>query len=838
MRRLALGISLTALVTLVLELALTRVFDVILMPNMGYMVITCAVFAFGLAGLYTTIWPLRDRGPGGSVLSLLSAVFAVAVVALLPALNLLPFDWDRLGEAPAAQAAAFFAMYVVLVIPFFVAGLILTTAFSRYARAIQTLYAWDLAGAAIGCVLLIPFLPVIGPGGILFLVASLALVASALFAARTGWSAAALGAAAVSAALPYTLPRRALDFREHIDKRGVEVAQKEGKIEFSRWDPISKIDVIRIRAEVGHNADTVLVSNAHWHVAYDGGEQSTNLFKFDGDFARLRSDLDRGAPGAVLENFWQRGVLASHYLKRDTGAHVLIFGSAGGQETKAALTYGASRVDAVEMVGTVVDLVTGPYSKAIGDIFHDPRVRVQVAEGRSVLRASPERYDIIQIFSNFTSSSISNGSGSITPAYLQTVEAYEEYFTHLTPTGVLHINHGVYPRMITTAALAWRRLGRTDFRRHVLVFERTDRIDYLPTMLIKMTPWTDAEVRELDRFFSMDSLAEGPRHLVEDPLDPAHSVLSDDFYSGAFPPSLAARMTWRATPVTDDNPFFHFYRKQLTRLRPDSAAFASVSVAGVLNAELKRGRIPLDLIHLAVSGVAAILFAGLAIGLPLVLAPVGRQRWRGRPAAMGYFACLGAGFIMLELVLIQLFRKLIGSPLYTYSTVIFTLLLAAACGSRLSAALRVSPERRWKVPFIGVLAVGLLLLIGHDAIIQAMLSEPLRIRILAGALAIFPLGLFLGMPFPLGILWVERRPAGAVAWAWGLNGIFTVLGGVATAVLAMAMGFRATVGIGLAIYAVAFGLFAAMRAAESAPVFEEARKMAPPAVPTAAAAAG
>lgn len=822
MRRLALGISLTALVTLVLELALTRVFDVILMPNMAYMVITCAVFAFGLAGLYTTIWPLRDRGPAGSVLALLATLFAVAALALLPALNLLPFDWDHLADSPRSQAAAFFAMYAALVIPFFLAGLILTTAFSRHARAIQTLYAWDLAGAAIGCVLLIPFLSAIGPGGILFLVASLALVASALFATRPLWRASVLVAALCAAVVPYLLPAHALEFREHIDKRGVEVAQRAGKIEFSRWDPISKIDVIPIHDTVGHDADSVLISNAGWHVAYDGGQQSTNLFRFSGDFAHLRSDLDRGAPGAVLENFWQRGVLASHYVRRDTGSHVLIFGSAGGQETKAALTYGAAKVDAVEMVGTVVELGTGRYSKVIGDIFHDPRVRVHVGEGRSFLRASPERYDIIQIFSNFTTSSISNGSGSISPAYLQTTEAYEEYFSHLTPGGVLHVNHQVYPRMITTAALAWRRLGRTDFRRHVVVFERPDRLDYLPTMLIKMEPWTEAEVRDLQQFFAMDVPGEGPRRLVENPLDPAHSALSDAFYSGAFPPRLAANMAWRATPVTDDNPFFYNYRKRLAKLRPDAAGFLSPSVAGILNAELKRGWVPLDLIHLVVVGAASILFTALSIGLPLLLAPVGRQRWPGRPAAMGYFACLGAGFIMLELVLIQLFMKLIGSPLYTYSTVIFTLLFAAGLGSQLSAALRLGEEHWWGLPFVGVLATGLFLLAGHEAIIHAMLAQPLPLRVLAGAAAIFPLGLFLGMPFPLGILWVERRPQGAVAWAWGLNGVFTVVGGVATAVLAMAFGFRVTVMIALAIYGVAFGLFAAMRAAEAALASEKA----------------
>jgi spermidine synthase len=107
----------------------------------------------------------------------------------------------------------------------------------------------------------------------------------------------------------------------------------------------------------------------------------------------------------VNENFWQIGVLASHYLKRDTDHSALIIGSAGGQETKAALIYGATYVDAVELVPTVVDLATGAYSPYIGDIFHNPAVHPHAGEGRSFIRSSNRKYDIIQIYSNHTRAS-------------------------------------------------------------------------------------------------------------------------------------------------------------------------------------------------------------------------------------------------------------------------------------------------------------------------------------------------------------------------------------------------------------------------------------------------
>jgi hypothetical protein len=72
------------------------------------------------------------------------------------------------------------------------------------------------------------------------------------------------------------------------------------------------------------------------------------------------------------------------------------------------------------------------------------------------------------------------------------------------------------------------------------------------------------------------------------------------------------------------------------------------------------------------------------------------------------------------------------------------------------------------------------------------------------SLLIFPLGFFLGMPLPLGILAIADQPRGAVAWAWGLNGLFTVIGGLASVVLGITLGFQATLIVALALYALAF----------------------------------
>jgi hypothetical protein len=804
MRRVV-GISLTAISTLVLELALARAFEVILVPNVAYMVITCAVFGYGLAGLYLAVRP-PPPATAERLVPWYATSAAAATLALRPLINLLPVDFNQIAAAPVTQVAAFTALYLALLVPFFLSGLILVTLFSRYGSDIRRLYCWDLLGAGLGCLLVIPLMPAIGPGGILLLVAGLLLGASALFSRNRRRATAAFAGASVLAILGFVLPPARLELRQHTEKRNVKAAQAAGRIEFSRWDPVAKIDVIAEPVDATRGLAGRPISR--WHVAYDGGLMSSYFFPFDGDYAGLRQRIDNGTPGATGDNYWQRTVLASHRVKRDTGANVLVIGSGGGQETKAALMYGASHVDAVELVSTVVELGRTRYADAIGNIFHDPRVDAYVGEGRSFLRASDAQYDIIQLFSSFSPSALAAGYGAMQPVYLQTTDAYREYFTHLTPDGVLQVNFAVYPRMVATAALAWRQLGRTDFHRHVLVFESIQ--PALPTLLIKMQPWQPAEVADLKAFLDSDSLDRGVR-LVVNPVGHDHNFLSEDFFTGYFPKAFDARLAYRAGPTADDRPFYLQLRKRIAPVALDSAGFVNQSVADLLNGQLKRDWVPMDLLHMFVTGAVSLLFMLATIAVPARYATIGRRPWIGKVPTLIYFGCLGAGFIMLELVLIQLFMKLVGYPLYTYSAVIFVLLLAAGLGSLSSEALGIRPERRWWWPFAGVLTCGALLLLTHPVVVHAFLAAPLLIRLLAAGALIFPLGFFLGMPFPLGILVAGRLPEGAVAWAWALNGVCTVAGGLVTSALAIWLGFRATIVVGLAIYALAFAVFTTLR---------------------------
>jgi hypothetical protein len=788
-RRVGIAIFLISLGAMAVELSMIRVFDFILTRNLSFLIISAALFSLGLAGIYLSLYFRPDRGRELQFLARLAAFFAFSVLLLQPGLNALPFDPLKLHSRPVVELALLLGIYLLLCLPFFLCGLFFAFIFSVYSEKVGSLYAMDLAGAASGAAVILPSFAIIGPGGVLAASAACAFCASAVLSNSRRGRVVFLVLTAVAVVISFWVPPGGNDFLQRYGKGeqlsgGVKEAQKLGTIEYSVWDPVSRIDVLP-----GINQK---------QVAYDGGAQATTLFKFDGDFEQLRNMLTK----SVYRYFWNRGVLAAHYFKSGSGSRVLVIGAGGGQEVKAALLYGASSVDAVEMVGSVVDLASRRYGDYIGGIFSRPDVHFIKGEGRTFLQSGNKKYDIIQIYSNHTTSSLAAGSGAMDVSYLLTAEAFRAYFKHLRPGGVLQINFPLYPRLVTTAALAWAESGRIDFKSHVLVYQRDPRIeaDLKPTFLVKMTPWTPKDVRRMDDFFSADFGERVGWVKAEDPLNQGKSFLPNGFYVSPLSLRLEELAPYRISPATDDRPFFKFVRKSFGVLAPDPAKFADGAVAGFLNARRFLG-LPADVFHLVILGLLSI-----GVAFPAALAPLlasGRVRtvWTGKWSTIAYFSLLGAAFIVIELVLIQKCMKVIGYPLDDYSAVMIALLFSAGCGSYTSS--RIAVGSTWKFVFPAILVSGLCFLAVFPVVSEVAMRWSITARIAASMAMIMPFGFFLGMPFPLGIRALSCHGTEAVAWAWGMNGLSTVVGGLVSAVFSMLFGFEITIVFALGLYVLA-----------------------------------
>ena len=162
------------------------------------------------------------------------------------------------------------------------------------------------------------------------------------------------------------------------------------------------------------------------------------------------------------------------------------------------------------------------------------------------------------------------------------------------------------------------------------------------------------------------------------------------------------------------------------------------------------------------------------------------------PSVVSYFAyflALGVGFMFIEISFVQSFVLFLGSPTHALSVTIFALLLFSSVGSFVSTRFAGRPE--WAIRRLTI-AIALLVVtyaVGLERIFDAFLHLDFPLRVLIAIAAQLPIGLTLGMFMPLGIACVAREHARLVPWAWGINGIGSVVGTTLAVVLAMAWGF-------------------------------------------------
>jgi hypothetical protein len=256
----------------------------------------------------------------------------------------------------------------------------------------------------------------------------------------------------------------------------------------------------------------------------------------------------------------------------------------------------------------------------------------------------------------------------------------------------------------------------------------------------------------------------------------------------------AASYPYDISPVSDAAPFFwHFARFR------DAWFGATDADDSVYDPEDAKGERVLGTVLLFAAA-----FGGSFLLLPVWLA---RDAWRGmpqKPSVLAYFAALGLGFMFYEVCVIQRFTLFLGYPTYSLTVTLFALLVFSGIGSLWSE--RFQGRARGALP---CLLLGLALFtswtdLGAPALLDRFAGSSLAVRVALATLSLAPLGLMLGCFMPLGLGVVSRLGASSreyVAWAWAVNGFFSVVSSVLATLLSMSWGFGTVLWLALAVYA-------------------------------------
>ncbi len=774
------GLGLTSFAAMLLELALTRLFSVILFYHFAFLAISIALLGLGAGGVFAYLLKKRLAGLGTrklaawlGVANAIMVVIVLEVVLHVPvALNVTRTNFRRLTE-----------LYVAAAVPFFLTGFLFSVVFARETWRVTRLYGADLTGGALACLAVVPLLNWIG-GPNTILAAGLVMALAALI-----WSESSRESGLSTLLI---LALIALITANH-SNRLIDVVYAKGVFrdrawtEFARWNALSRVEVDRQGQAkaivIDADASTYIMNCdlAHWR----GSEWEHALMS---------------APPALANVLRPHGEFA-------------IIGPGGGVDVLRAVANGSPSVTGIEINPIIADtIMRGRYADYSMHLYDRPDVHIHVTDGRSYLRSTPQRFDVVQMTLVDTWASTAAGAFALSENNLYTVEAFREYFEHLKPDGMIAITRWEFRqprealRVVAVAMEALHRSGVMHPERNFIVASQGPlNEDGIPVVVLaKKTAFSVEEEAAVQEHFarypqiSSILLPSQPQTGSNQGSNPfAGLIASNDPYG------FARGYAYNVAPVTDNAPFFFFTLKARQIL-------GERGVQQAMDWKVNLGVLVLIAV-LAISALAVLIF---------LILPLAVKGGRQSPLPLLYFVAIGLGYILVEIAFIQRFVLFLGHPTYALTVVIFLLMLSSGMGSLLSRRWLRSPRRVWIPIVLVILALAAsVFLLPH--LLESWVRLAFSFRLVISGLLLAPLGLAMGMPFPAGLRALSGKFVGGLAgdaaaensveWAWSMNAGASVLGSVLAIMIAIQCGLNATLGCGAAAYILALLLLPLVR---------------------------
>jgi spermidine synthase len=771
------GLALTSFAALLLELALTRLFSVVLFYHFAFLAISIALLGLGAGGVCAYLLKTRLAGTDTRALAArLCITNSVVVLVMLEIVLHVPValqvSWANFGRLTA--------LYLAAAVPFGLTGLLLAIVFARQTRQIPRLYGADLGGGALACLAVVPLLNWVGgPNVILVAGAAMAVAATIWAEARSLRRNAALLALALLALIGANYSGRLIDV---VYAKGM--FRDPAQVEFARWNALSRVEVDR------KGGAKVIVIDA-----------DANTFIMNAELSRWH------------DTEWERDLMAAPpalaNVLRPHGEFAII-GPGGGVDVLRAVANGSPSVTGIEINPIIATTIMRErYADYSQHLYQRPDVHIQVTDGRSFLRSTPQQFDVVQMTLVDTWASTAAGAFALSENNLYTVEAFREYFNHLRPDGMVAITRWEFQhprealRVVAVAMEALHRLGVANpARNFIVVSQGSLDEDGIPVVVLaKKTGFTPAELEAVTTQMN-DYPDLEPLYL---PSDPGQNPFSDLIASND-PYAFARSYAYNVSPVTDNAPFFFF------TLKPGQI-LGERGLRGGIDWKVNLGVLVLLLV-LVISGIAVLAF----LVLPLAL---GSRKKRHSPLPLLYFVAVGLGYILVEIAFIQRFVLFLGHPTYALTVVIFLLMLSSGAGSLFSRLWLPRTALGW-VPLVLVIVTLLADVFFLPSRLAALVGMDFGYRLLVSGVLLIPLGFVMGMPFPTGLrafaaLPPPELPAGqrasenAVEWAWAMNAAASVLGSVLAMVIAIQFGLTVTLACGTAAYLLALLLMPTLR---------------------------
>lgn len=674
---------------------------------------------------------------------------------------------------PASRLNNLLFLVLLGALPYLFGGIFFAFVFKFWPERANRSYFFNLVGSSLGCLGLIWVLNASGDAALTVLfIAGLALLGSA-FLLRGRITSHSLLFTIFLALLLSSVPLRSqlFPFHPHPKKalgRILKNPRIESDLEWSRWGYLGRLDILKPGKGIenlgfgGGEAVERLINH---------GCQFRYLFASGGNWSKA---IDfQGCPD-FQETWVERNIhtLPHHLIEKPD---VLNIGFGGGVEIFVALQNDPGSITGVEINPLMVEAIQSHLPSFFGSFYRDPRVEIRIMDGRTFVRNTDRKFDLVTVAAVDTGASVHSDAMVLSENFLYTLEAFKEYFSVLRENGFLFIVRPFHQsfRILSTGVQVLRSRGAEAPERHFAVLGPK----VWKYILIGKSPLSGSQINTIREAFEESRIAYLPGWEGND------SAFNDVFKSVQRNQETEFFQTLESDflPITDDKPYFYRYKWGIF----DSRA----------------GRLLLKILF-SVLGVSMVL-----ILLPLrKLTPGGKIPYRSLAWTFMYFGSLGAGFMFLEIALIRKMVLFLGDPSYSVSVTLFSILFFSGMGSLATQKFGFGGFRStgfWIPLLLAVFYFGFLL----DPLVQAFGTEALGPRILITICLLAPGSFFMGMPFPTMIRFLGRENGLLVPWAWAINAFTSVVGSVLATLLAMKFGFSAVIVVGGGFYLVAGVIF-------------------------------
>ena len=775
------GLVLLSATVLAVEVLLTRIVSVLYYPVGVYFVISLALLGSAAGGVFVALAArrLQQRMIEAAALSCLGLALGI-VAALISVVNV------------STQPLALIPLALALAVPFLGGGLAISLLFSANPARANWLYLADLGGAGLGAIVASVILLWTSAQHALILSVCFASVAAVLLGGRwqrwQQWSVMAV-AVVITVASPVLAARFVIPSLPPKELGLLFTVRNDVAREYQAWNSIARVDVVSVPGD-----RIALPSELDYKLVTQDGSAPTMILSE----AALKPQADLTEHTILGIPYWIK-----------PRPEVMIIGLGGGPDVVTALRYDAQRVVGVEINSRMIEIVSHTFANFAGRPYADPRVQVILGDGRHVVEASNDRFDIIQLTGVDTAVASVSASPNLAENYLYTVEAFKAYLRHLKRGGLLSISfpnvEGLSVRLFATGVQAMNELGIAVPLDSIVLSETGGFVH----LLIKwQEPFTPDEINVLVRHFEADMIgiyfplyyrlmgAGSPdffssHRLLLTPLTSRQSMYADYYaqWQKGNGPAWMARQRVETRPTTDDWPYFFIRDRWLTFM-------------------------PTLSLLLFILGILAF-FALLFLVVPLLAFRRQRARTTGALRLVVYFVGLGLAYMFVEVFFIQKMSLLLGHPAYAIAITLGGMLVASGMGSVLSTRLAWRPVTRITV---AVLLLFILLIVhawSLDLIVRGALTWPLLLRGLLAVLIVGLTGLLMGVPFPTGLSLLEGSAEGWVAWAWGMNGVGSVVASLVNLMISVTFGLRVALLTAAVIYVLALVAFRSWASAVS-----------------------